>query len=99
MDALLDEFSDALWLEEGLAKNTLLSYRRDVAKLGFWLARHEKTLYGATHVDLLEFLAQHAPQMKASSTGRLLSSVRRFYQYTLRQGKIQVDPTLQIERP
>ena len=70
-----------------------------MAKLGFWLARHEKTLYGATHVDLLEFLAQHAPQMKASSTGRLLSSVRRFYQYTLRQGKIQVDPTLQIERP
>ena len=99
MQALLDEFSDALWLEEGLAKNTLLSYRRDVAKLGFWLARHEKTLYGATHVDLLEFLAQHAPQMKASSTGRLLSSVRRFYQYTLRQGKITVDPTLQIERP
>lgn len=99
VEALLDEFSDALWLEEGLAKNTLLSYRRDVAKLAAWLAPQGKILYSATHADLLEFLAQHAPHMKASSTGRLLSSVRRFYQYTLRQGKIQADPSLQIERP
>ncbi|MDP1683599.1 MAG: site-specific integrase, partial [Burkholderiales bacterium] len=99
VEALLDEFSDALWLEEGLSKNTLLSYRRDVAKLAAWLASRGSTLYSATHVDLLEFLAQHAPRMKASSTGRLLSSVRRFYQYTLRQGKIQADPSLQIERP
>ncbi len=96
---VLDEFSDALWLEEGLSKNTLVSYRRDVAKLAAWLASRGSTLYSATHVDLLEFLAQHAPHMKASSTGRLLSSVRRFYQYTLRQGKIQADPSLQIERP
>lgn len=99
VEALLDEFSDALWLEEGLAKNTLLSYRRDVAKLAAWLAPQGKTLYSATHADLLDFLARHAPHMKASSTGRLLSSVRRFYQYTLRQGKIQADPSLQIERP
>lgn len=99
VEALLDEFSDALWLEEGLSKNTLVSYRRDVAKLAAWLALRGTTLYSTTHVDLLEFLAQHAPHMKASSTGRLLSSVRRFYQYALRQGKIQADPSLQIERP
>lgn len=97
--ATLDEFSDALWLEEGLARNTLESYRRDLVKLGAWLATQNKTLYSATHLDLLNFLAQHAPQMKASSTGRLLSSVRRFYQYALRQGKIHADPSLQIERP
>lgn len=99
VEALLDEFSDALWLEEGLSKNTLLSYRRDVAKLAAWLASRSVDLYGATHDDLLAFLAQQAPLMKASSTGRLLSSVRRFYQYSLRQGKIPADPSLQIERP
>ncbi len=99
IQAVLDEFSDALWLEEGLSKNTLAGYRRDVAKLATWLALRGITLYSVTHADLLEFLAQHAPRMKASSTGRLLSSVRRFYQYTLRQGKIQADPSLQIERP
>jgi integrase/recombinase XerD len=97
--ALLDEFCDALWLEEGLSKNTLASYRRDLAKVAAWLDRKGKPLLGASHADLLAFLAAHAPKMKASSTGRLLSSVRRFYQYALRQGRIQADPSLQIERP
>ena len=99
VEALLDEFSDALWLEEGLSKNTLLSYRCDVSKLACWLVTRNADLYSATHTDLLDFLAQHTSHMKASSTGRLLSSVRRFYQYSLRQGKIDADPSLQIERP
>jgi integrase/recombinase XerD len=97
--ALLDEFCDALWLEEGLARNTLASYRRDLAKLAAWFERHDASLLTATHADLLAFLAASAPQMKATSTGRLLSSARRFYQYLLRQGKIAADPTLKVERP
>ncbi len=97
--ALLDEFCDALWLEEGLAKNTLAGYRRDLAKLAAWLARRDLSLLDASHADLLAFLAEHAPRLKASSTGRLLSSMRRFYQYALRQGRLAADPSLQIERP
>ena len=97
--ALLDEFCDALWLEEGLSKNTLVSYRRDLVKVAAWLTRRELSLFTATHADLLVFLAQHAPRMKATSTSRLLSSLRRFYQYAVRQGTIQADPSLQIERP
>ena len=97
--ALLDEFCDALWLEEGLSKNTLVSYRRDLSKVAAWLTRRELSLFTATHADLLVFLAQHAPRMKATSTSRLLSSLRRFYQYAVRQGTIQADPSLQIERP
>ena len=98
-DALLDEFCDALWLEDGLSKNTLVSYRRDLLKVSAWLAQRQHNLFTATHVDLLEFLAQHATQLQASSTSRLLSSLRRFYQYALRQGMIQTDPSLLIERP
>ncbi len=97
--ALLDEFCDALWLEEGLARNTLASYRRDLAKLAAWLERAGVSLLSATHADLLAFLAANAPQMKATSTGRLLSSAKRFYQYLLRQGRIAADPTLKVERP
>jgi integrase/recombinase XerD len=97
--ALLDEFCDAIWLEEGLAKNTLASYRRDLAKLAAWLEGERSSLISATHADLLAFLAANAPRMKATSTGRLLSSARRFYQYLLRQGRISTDPTLKIERP
>jgi integrase/recombinase XerD len=96
---LLDEFCDAIWLEEGLAKNTLSSYRRDLAKLAAWLEGTGSGLLSATHGELLAFLAAVAPQLKATSTGRLLSSAKRFYQYHLRQGRISADPTLRIERP
>lgn len=95
----LDEFCDALWLEEGLARNTLAAYRRDLAKLAAWLEVSGTDLLRATRADLLAFLASEAPRLKATSTGRLLSSARRFYQYLLRQGRIERDPTLQVERP
>lgn len=97
--ALLDTFCDALWLEEGLSKNTLTSYRRDLHKVSLWLAQRQRNLLSATHIDLLEFIAQQTTQLQASSTSRLLSSLRRFYQYTLRQGMLQTDPSLLIERP
>ena len=98
-EALLDAFCDALWLEEGLSKNTLSSYRRDLQKVSTWLAQRQRNLLSATHADLLDFLAQQVPHLQASSTSRLLSSVRRFYQYALRQGTIDADPSLLIERP
>jgi len=97
--ALLDTFCDALWLEEGLSKNTLTSYRRDLRKVALWLAPRERTLLSATHADLLDFVAQQTPHLQASSTHRLLSSLRRFYQYALRQDLLQTDPSLLIERP
>lgn len=98
-EALLDAFCDTLWLEEGLSKNTLSSYRRDLQKVSTWLAQRQRNLFSATHTDLLDFLAQQMPHLQASSTSRLLSSVRRFYQYALRQGTIHADPSLLIERP
>ena len=98
-DALLDVFCDALWLEEGLSKNTLVSYRCDLQKVSAWLLLRQRTLLSATHADLLDFLAQQVSHLQASSTSRLLSSVRRFYQYALRQGILQADPSLLIARP
>lgn len=98
---LLDEFCDALWLEEGLARNTLESYRRDLGQFVEWLERerHRGPLE-AGQVDILAYLAHRfAAHIKATTSSRLLSSLRRFYRYQLRQGKIQVDPTLQIEMP
>jgi len=39
--AVIDRFLDALWLEDGLARNTLAAYRRDLALFADWLAREE----------------------------------------------------------
>ncbi len=99
--SLVDEFCDALWLEDGLAKNTLEAYRRDLNQLAAWLAKqHGKDLARATHVDLLGYLAFRVKgRAKATTTGRQLSSLKRFYRYLLRQGRIKGDPTLKIEAP
>ncbi len=98
---LIDEFCDALWLEDGLARNTLDSYRRDLVQFRDWLsAQQGKSLLAASHADLLGFLAHKVRRRaKASTTSRELSTLKRFYRYALRQGRITADPTLKIDAP
>ncbi len=98
---LIDEFCDALWLEDGLARNTLDSYRRDLRQFAAWLAdRYGTELTGATHAELQAYLAhRYSIKTKASSAARLLSSLKRFYRYAVRQNRIHADPTLLIEAP
>jgi len=100
--ALLDEFCDNLWLEDGLSRNTLDSYRRDLAKFALWLERQRGlSILQTTHADIQGFLAHlvAAQKAKPSSTGRAISSLKRLFRYLLRQGKISTDPTLQIDTP
>jgi integrase/recombinase XerD len=99
---LLDEFSDALWLEDGLSRNTLDSYRRDLNKFADWLQKQRgHGLLAATHADIQGFLAHlmGGEKAKATSTSRAISSLKRFFRYLLRQNKIVADPTLQIATP
>jgi integrase/recombinase XerD len=98
---LLDEFCDALWLEDGLSRNTLDSYRRDLTQFHAWLEQAQgRSLLEAAHSDLLSYLAHKvATRAKASSASRLLSSLKRFYQYALRQNRIAVDPSINIDAP
>jgi integrase/recombinase XerD len=99
---LLDEFCDTLWLEDGLSRNTLESYRRDLNKFALWLQQqHKASLLQCNHADIQGFLAYLVVEQKAraTSTSRAISSLKRLYQYLLRQNKISVDPTLQIATP
>jgi integrase/recombinase XerD len=93
--ALLDAFADALWLEDGLSKNTLASYRRDLAQFSSFLDK--KSLTGAGEEDLFAFLA--ARRGRSSSAARMLSSLKRFYGWCLRERKISADPTLRLDPP
>jgi integrase/recombinase XerD len=102
-DDLFDTFCDALWLEDGLARNTLDSYRSDLTHFAAWLeqARGKPMLLEADHGDLQSYL-QHQFQIaktRPSTASRELSSLKRFYRYLLRAGLIAVDPTLQIASP
>jgi integrase/recombinase XerD len=100
-DSVLDEFCDALWLEDGLSRNTLDSYRLDLTQFAEWLGRQQrKALLHASHADLLAYLAHRvARKAKATTTSRLLSSLKRFYQHALRQGTIAADPSINIDTP
>ena len=99
---LLDEFCDNLWLEDGLSRNTLDSYRRDLEKFAQWLERHHVlSVIQTSHGDIQGYLADLVVTQKArpSSTSRNISSLKRLFRYLLRQGKIAADPTLQIDTP
>jgi integrase/recombinase XerD len=92
--ALLDAFCDALWLEDGLSQNTIASYRADLEQLNRFL---KKKLLDAGEADLFAFLA--ARKGRASSAARRVSSLKRFYQYCLRERRIGADPTLKLDPP
>ncbi len=96
----LDEFIDRLWLEEGLSRNTLESYRRDLVQFAVWLETSvHKGLHEAERQDLERYLAVRFPQVKPRSISRLIASLRRYYRFLVREGLISADPTLQLASP
>lgn len=97
--ALLDEFSDRIWLEEGLARNTLESYSRDLSQFADWLQKRGTELLMVSRTDLEQYLAHRSPHAKPRSIGRLIASLRRFYRYLLRENLVATDPTLQLDSP
>lgn len=96
-DELLERFLDALWLEAGLSRNTLSAYRSDLEALSAWLKASPAT---ASREQLKAYFAECVHRgARPRSTARLLSSLRRFYQYLLREELIVDDPTAQLESP
>lgn len=97
---LLESFLDAAWAERGLSRNTLNSYRYDLTSLAQLQEQRGRRLRDASREDLLHFLAR---QMQAGrsprSLSRYLSGIRQFYQWLLREGRIQQDPSALIESP
>ena len=94
---LIDGFCDTLWLEDGLAKNTLEAYRRDLSLFAAWLeAEAGKPLDAAGADDLNAYFAARHPESRATSANRRLAVLRRYYQMALRQNRIAVDPCLRM---
>ncbi len=97
---LIERFCDALWLQEGLSANTLEAYRRDLEGLDRWITKRGTALASASRADLLEYLSSNVSKgVRPRTTARLLSSLRRFYGYLVREEKIKTDPTALIDSP
>jgi integrase/recombinase XerD len=97
--AELDAFIDHLWLEDGLSKNTLDSYRLDLTSFALWLTKQNKQLLAVDQADIQQYLAVKFPLSKPRSISRLIASLRRFYRFLIRENKISLDPTIQIQSP
>ncbi|WP_149196520.1 site-specific tyrosine recombinase XerD [Luteimonas suaedae] len=96
----IDAFLDAFWAERGLSRQTLDSYRRDLAALARWRGGQGGGLAGADRAVLLDYLAWRTGQgYTARSNARLLSALRAFFAHRLRRGNRNDDPTALLEAP
>jgi integrase/recombinase XerD len=93
----IDAFADALWLEEGLARNTLDAYRRDLIALVHWLAPHGKGLLQVQETDLQAYFAYRHAQTRATTANRRLTVFKRFFGWALRERLVAQDPTLRLQ--
>ena len=87
---IIDQFIDHLWLEDGLSKNTLNSYRFDLSIFVSWLAKTKKVeLLDVSELEIQEFLAFKFPTSKSRSISRLLATLRRFFRFLLSRNSQQ----------
>jgi integrase/recombinase XerD len=96
--ASIDRFVDAIWIEQGLAANTLAAYRRDLTLFADWLGRETgRTLVEASETDLRQYaLARHAGSAP-TSTNRRLTVFKRFFRWAVRERIVEADPTLKLD--
>jgi integrase/recombinase XerD len=98
--ALIQRFTDALWIEEGLSENTQKSYGSDLAHFAAWLAASGKGLLSASSGDVEAYLAlKYRQKASGRSMARLLSSLRKLYIYLMREGQVGENPAATIEPP
>ena len=100
MQSSIDSFIDALWLEDGLSKNTLAAYRRDLALYATWLALDTQNncfLDQTLEADLSRYFAARHNASKATTANRRLTVFKRYFSWALRENLITADPTLKLQ--
>ena len=95
----IDTFVDALWLEDGLSRNTLAAYRRDLTLYAQWLAQQQPPLAldATAEMHLSGYFAARHAQTRATSANRRLTVLRRYFHWALRERRITQDPTLRLQ--
>ncbi len=96
----IDAFIDALWLEDGLSKNTLAAYRRDLTLYAEWLGAREqmgRKIDDTVEIDLNRYFAVRHAATKATSANRRLTVFKRYFRWALRERLLSADPTLKLQ--
>ena len=98
--ALIDLFLNEYWIEKGLSENTVQSYRLDLTALCDWLDKNGLSLETLDAVDLQGFLGERLEKgYKATSTARMLSAMRKLFQYLYREKYRVDDPSAVLSSP
>ena len=98
--ASIDDFIDALWLEDGLSKNTLAAYRRDLSMYADWLGdkkQGSRQLNQTIEPDLNAYFSARHDTTKATSANRRLTVFKRYFRWALRERFMTADPTLKLQ--
>ena len=96
--AQIDQFCDILWLEDGLAKNTVEAYRRDMRLFAEWLhGVGSKDLYQVQYTDISDYVAAKHTTSKATSANRRLSVLKRFYLLAVRLNFVALNPCSKLK--
>ena len=97
---LVADYLHYLVVERGLAANSVASYQNDLKKFSAFLAEQEVELTAVDKKVVLDFLeAQTKAKLANASILRLVTSLRKFFQYLVEEGKVAVDPMLLIDTP
>ncbi|MCX8011976.1 MAG: site-specific tyrosine recombinase XerD, partial [Desulfobacterota bacterium] len=101
LDEVIDKFLHYLVVEKGLSFNTVESYSRDIQKFVLYLEKNNiLDLTRATALEVVAFLLELKSQgLSSKTTGRILSALRTFFRFLVRENHLSVDPTLNIESP
>lgn len=100
MDSLISEFIDYLSTEKGLAVNTLESYGRDLKQYQDYLKSDGASIQGVSRAKVIDYLLYLQRQGKATATiARRLAALRAFYQFLVREKRLDHDPTADLESP
>jgi len=96
---IMEQFLDTLWLERGLSENTVVSYRNDLTKLLGWMNKNNYRLNYISLSGLQEYQTWLIDQdYKQTSRARMLSAIRRLFQYLHREKIRSDDPTALMVR-
>ena len=95
---MIDEFLDDIWLSQGLSQNTLAAYRQDLLSCVRYF--NNVRLEALQPPDLKHYLIYRYEQKYSErSNARLISTLRKFYQWLYQTGKIAYDPTSELIMP
>jgi integrase/recombinase XerD len=98
-DDLADQFIHHLRVEQGLSKNTIESYSRDLVRYFDFLEKRKVTPPSASQVDIMEYVASLAGSLSVRSIARNLSSLKMFYRFLVSEGKVKRNPTRLLSAP